>query len=196
MLVEFIGCPASGKTTTASKLFESLKNYDVSCEFIPEEARRFIVYKRKELKLSYNSLVKLSDEDQLKILKKQLDIELTYKTFCNPSTVIVADSSPLNTLLYMSDNMIRSQEVQSLVSVWKSVLNPVIFRSTPVTLTNVMDSNRIHNQSEIDVVESKIDPILATYANANKIKVLFGSREERNTNCLSNVLSELIHGAL
>lgn len=196
MLVEFIGCPASGKTTTASKLFESLKNYDVSCEFIPEEARRFIVYKRKELKLSYNSPIKLSDEDQLKILKKQLDIELTYKTFCNPSTVIVADSSPLNTLLYMSDSMIQTQEVQSLISVWKTVLNPVIFRSMPVSLTNVLDSNRIHNQLEIDVVESKIDPILSSYGNANKIKVLFGSREERNTSCLSNVLSELIHGAL
>lgn len=196
MLVEFIGTPASGKTTTAAKLFESLKNYNVTTEFLPEEARKFIVYKRKQFNLSYNSLIRLTDQDQLKILKNQIDIELTYKNYCSPEIVIVADSSPLNALLYMTPEMRSSDEVQALVNTWKTQINPIVMRCLPVVLSHVTDCNRVHNHNEINALENLVDPLLEKYSNAAKIKVLAGPREERHQVCLAETLGELIRGAL
>lgn len=196
MLIEFVGCPNSGKTTTAAKIFDSLKESEIIAEFIPEEARRFIVSLRAKHNIPYNVVPKLTDEHQISILKRQLEIEINFSRYCNPSTVIICDSSPLNTLLYMSDEVRLGKEVKALIEFWDAELRPVIFYSKPIPENNYpVDSNRVHSKQESSEIDSKIPGVLETYA-SNKICVeLDGGKNKRYSRAFIEAMSLLAKGA-
>ncbi len=161
MIVSFIGCPASGKTTTAAMLFAELKKLGISAEFICEEARIHIASIRYEQGLSPSDPVHLTDRDQQEIMEAQWQSEEVLSTVCGPSVVVVSDSSALNSLLYMSPARRDSQEVQDLLEVYRCDL---VFYTPPLaTVTHGLDPNRVHSQSESLRIDSLIPEILAKY---------------------------------
>lgn len=93
MLVGFVGAPSSGKTSLAAEVFVTLKKSGLSAEFIAEFARLHIARKRRP-----GQELTLTESDQLHIFDQQ---HLLEKTMNNSSTIVITDSSPLNTLLYL-----------------------------------------------------------------------------------------------
>ena len=97
MLVGFIGIPSSGKTTAAAQTFVELKKMGVSAEFVVEIARQHIAKKRQKTGVEQ---VVLDDKDQVEIMHEQLNAE---RLMNSPKTIVVSDSSPLNSLMYMGE---------------------------------------------------------------------------------------------
>lgn len=162
MKVAFIGSPCSGKTTTAAMVFASLKEIGIGCEFIAEEARRYITNKRFN---SPQEPFKLDDEDQLKIMNSQIHIEHMYKTVCDQSTIIVCDSSPFNSLFYMSPDGRENAITQKLVE--KATFNSdLVFYAPPVEVTDVIDTNRVHDRQASLKVDESIPKIMQEMAPA------------------------------
>lgn len=97
MLVGFVGIPSSGKTTQAAETFVRLKKMGVITEFVTEVARQYIAAKRQGI--GEGAQLVLTDEDQGAIFKRQADLESLMK---DPRSITISDSSPLNSLIYMS----------------------------------------------------------------------------------------------
>src|SRR6185436_12571198 len=144
MKINFIGSPCSGKTTTAAMVFADLKELGISCEFVVEQARLYIANKRyTQLKITNNSIT-LTDQDQLQILKNQIQIENIFQISCDEETILICDSSPFNSLFYMT-NQTRSQE-STQNTIQEIITNAdVIFYAPPVDRSYEIDVNRIHD---------------------------------------------------
>jgi hypothetical protein len=165
MQVSFIGSPCSGKTTTAAMVFAALKEIGISCEFIVEEARRYIAQKRFNAIQSLQEPFKLDDEDQLNIMDNQIHIENMYRTVCHSSTIIVCDSSPFNSLLYMSPDGRNNAITRKLVE--KSIFNSnLVFYAPPVLETDIVDTNRVHDPQASLLIDQSIPKIMLETAPA------------------------------
>ncbi len=97
MLIGFLGIPSSGKTTLAAMTFVELKKMGVCAEFVVEIARGYIALKRRQ---SPKDVV-LTDEDQAQIMLHQAEAE---NLMNDQRVIVVSDSSPLNSLLYLTDS--------------------------------------------------------------------------------------------
>ncbi len=164
MLLRFIGAPCSGKTTTAAMVFSALKNDGAVVEFIPEQARFYIARRRLELKLQPAEQLVLTPEDQEAIFRQQFINEHMLLQVGGPSVVVVTDSSPFNSLLYMAEDH-REKFFQS--DIWKKfktweettkhkVLN---FYSPLVTRSKELDANRIHSEQQSYDIDQSISAI-------------------------------------
>lgn len=177
MLVSILGSPCSGKTTTAGMVFADLKKSHIPCEFILEQARIFIASARVQQGLSPTDPLQLSDEDQLKIMKAQIRAEETMRAACGKDVVVVTDSSPLNTLFYMSDELVKSQEVQDLVK--RTLTNvDMVFYACPLEDFAAFDPNRIHSAE----ASRRVDESIKSFIREQDLKisgVLAGSPEAR-----------------
>lgn len=184
MLIGFIGCPCSGKTTTAAKLFAALKADGISTEFIVEQARWYIAQKRLRSK---GPLV-LTDDDQFRIMLKQYQIEQTFKAVCPPETLIISDTTALSAMLYMTAEQRESQEVQQLC--YEAVkLYDVIYTASPVLSFDRLDSNRVHDEQQSRAIAAKIEPLLASVLPTSvPVVPLVGSIEIRFSTVLRDVL--------
>lgn len=151
LLINFVGSPASGKTTVAASVFADLKESGTIAEFISEEARKYIV--QKKLK-NLNAPTILNEVDQDCILIRQLDTENGYCKVCSPETVIVSDSSPLNTILYSSD-ILNDASLMEAIKGW--LLNDPLIFYCPLIDVNVdaNDLNRLHSSSELVALDGK-----------------------------------------
>ncbi len=121
MLISFIGSPCSGKTTTAAMFFASLKDAGQLAEFVPEQARIYIAHKKQaefqkhcdienaKPEKVYGGIapwsypVTLTDQDQYEIMCQQRAADSLIYMTAGPGTTIVTDSSPINSLFYMSE---------------------------------------------------------------------------------------------
>jgi predicted ATPase len=196
MIIELVGSPHSGKSTLAAKIFETLKSSSVVAEFLAEEARHYIVDVRKGRSLPYTVNPKLSDEDQLKILERQFELELKFKKYTSPHTIIVTDSSPLNSLLYMSDNFKFSEAVLQKIESWQSQIKPVIFYCKPVDSTFHNDSNRIHDKDESLKIDTRIPTLLELYAKNLNVTEIYGTKSGRFDLAYGKVIELYARGML
>ena len=145
MLVTILGSPCSGKTTAAALAFHILKTQGAVAEFITEQARWYIAQKRVKDKIQHFETMTLSDEDQLSIMEQQLEHELTMKLACDPETIVLSDSSALNSLLYMSSEFKNSESVKRLTD--KAIQNyDSIYYAKPLQHFPYGDSNRVHDK--------------------------------------------------
>lgn len=173
MLIGFIGCPGSGKTTTAALTFADLKEMGVAAEFIPEQARLHIAEKRLSLHQAPGSPVVLHDNDQVDILCRQSEAEATMVQSCGPETIVITDSSTFNSLLYMSDAC--REEIWS--AWWEGRLKyDLLFYCAPVKGFSSRDPNRVHDQQQAREVDLKIGQLLKQY-DVNPIYLLGDSKE-------------------
>jgi hypothetical protein len=183
MLIGFIGCPCSGKTTTAALAFADLKNMGIASEFIPEQARLYIAERRVHDGLRPEDALFLSDEDQKLILTKQFDYETTLIKACGPEVKIVADSSVLNTLLYMSPE--ARAEVRPLVE--EAVLRySLLFYCGPVKPPLSLDPNRIHDEQASMEIDKKIPVLLEEFSISPKY--LLGDSRSRYHEVVRDIL--------
>jgi nicotinamide riboside kinase len=144
MLIGFIGCPASGKTTTAARLFAHFKDVGLATEFIPEQARWHIAEERLNQGLPPGSQVELDDIDQTEIYYTQLSWENILRT-STPKSLIITDSCVLNTLMYL-----KGQEGLRKVMLSNEVLKryDLLFYCPPTSGFGVPDPNRIHDHEQ------------------------------------------------
>jgi len=160
--VGFIGAPLSGKTTIATSVFSHFKRLGLATELVVEQARQYIAEKKVA---NLKKIVTLDDTDQDRIFTRQQTMERTMKKACDPLTIIISDSSLLNTLMYLSANLRESLEevmFEEIVSGYDLLLY-----CTPVEeLGHVqVDSNRIHSLKEIAILQVQSDRLL------NKVKI-------------------------
>jgi len=195
MLVNFIGSPASGKTTTAAMLFATLKECGVSTEFIVEEARRYIAL-RKE---SPEDMPLLSDADQYHIMATQLQSEQWMVRSCGPQTLVISDGSPLNALLYMSPefrgNTSDGFPVQKLIQYTRELMKKgsLTFLCEPLwNYRSVRDPNRVHSSEEIQKIDDLVVPVMSAEFDLNGWHWLRGSPKERLTEALRWACGRLI----
>lgn len=153
MLVGFIGAPCSGKTTVASKLFAELKDMGLPTDYVAEQARFYIANKRfMQRRNNEGEDVVLTDEDQLAIARQQFRHELVMS---DPRTILITDSSVLNSLLYMSDEFRSTEAVQSLAKMAMEKYD-LLFICHPVQRPTGVDPNRIHDEDSSRKIHEKI----------------------------------------
>lgn len=162
MFINFIGCPQSGKTTTAAMCFASLKETGVVTEFSSEQARFYIARQRVEQQLQPEDNLSLTDEDQFQIMKAQVERDSILVKACGPRVVIISDSSPLNSLLYMTPEFRADRRVQSL---WDKSLQitDVSFYAHPIYKPYLNDPNRIHTEAQSRAIDQMIPEMLKAF---------------------------------
>jgi hypothetical protein len=186
MLVGFIGCPCSGKTTTAAMTFADLKHMGISAEFIPEQARLYIAQKRFE---SPDGRILLTDEDQKAIMKTQATMEIILHSGL-PDGVVITDSSVLNTLLYLSSEARNSEETRAMVTAAIGRYD-LTFYSAPVKASRNLDPNRLQNEDQSLALDRAIPTILKDFAPDLTPIHLFGDSKQRHHEVTRTILEAL-----
>lgn len=188
MLIGFVGCPASGKTTLSSRVFAELKSMSMTSEYIPEQARFYIAEKRYESNQGRGSKVVLADYDHFSIMSRQQILEKRMLLSTSEGAVVVSDGCTLNSLLYMSDEARSRPGVRELVEECKSMYD-ILFYTSPVRFGRV-DNNRIHSEQESLSLDSKILPLLKELG-LGCIK-LNGDHDTRYREAIQTVLKRLL----
>jgi len=178
MLVGFIGCPSSGKTTTAALVFAELKELGFAAEFIPEQARLVIARKRVSLGKLPNESLDLDIHDQEEILLRQREAETLMTTSTGRTVVCITDSSIYNTFLYGA----------SLDSV-RVYPYDLLFYSAPVEMAKARDPNRVHDRKQSLAVNEKIPKMIQTLG--LEPITLVGSSADRKRKVVISILEYL-----
>lgn len=195
MIVNFVGAPCSGKTTTAASLFAKLKEDGHPAEFVTEQARFYIAGLRllRNLKPE-EKLGKLSDADQQNIMFQQMHYETMMQDVAGPDMTIVTDSSYLNAILYMTEEA-KNHHLKTVLQhyVERAKVHPrIIFVCPTVKAPAGTDPNRVHSEEESRIIEAKIPDILTTYAPDSHIVNLEGSTFGRFSRVVSEVFMRLV----
>jgi len=152
MMISFIGAPCSGKTTTAAKVFATLKESGIAAEFVPEYARVHIA----ELRVKGKLKDRLSDQDVMVIGMRQRILQEIVK-HGSPSSVVIADSSPILSLLYLEQpNDAFKEQVRNAMKETDLVL-----LCEPVPPPVMKDPNRLHTFEESLEYHERLKKILA-----------------------------------
>lgn len=180
MLVNFIGAPCSGKTTIAASVFADLKESGQDAEFVTEKAREHIALVRQICQAREVPFL-LTDEDQLTIFHKQMDAQSIFSS--NRDTIVVCDSDPLLTLLYMKEIQ-GYVEVAALEVAQKMGL---LFYCPPLSSYQVT-GNRVHDSEFAASIDAKIPEHYKKYApNARIYALPQGSVREKVSYALSKI---------
>lgn len=181
MLVGFIGCPGSFKTSLAVELFSNFKKLSVNTELVVEYARQYISKSRFKNRIPFDQPIELVDLDQVAIAKKQLQIEMSMKYSCGPGSIVISDSSPLNSSLYMSQECLKSKEVMQVMEIATKAYDLLFF--CPMNENFVIDpsdSNRIHSLEAIKSVNKRAEVLADSLKKKGvPIETLFGDPEAR-----------------
>lgn len=162
MLFNFVGCPQSGKTTTAAMLFAAFKETGVVAEFSSEQARFYIARRRVEQQLQPEDSLELTDFDQYKIMAAQVEHDEILVKACGPRVMIISDSSPLSSLLYMTPGFRSNPDVLKLCD--RSLrITDVSFYAHPIYRPYINDPNRIHTEAQSRVIDSQIPEMLKAF---------------------------------
>lgn len=156
-----IGAPCSGKTTVAAKLFAELKDLGLPTDYVAEQARFYIANKRFFQRKGAEYFidpekVDLSNEDQLAIARQQFRHELIMS---DPRTILITDSSVLNSLLYMGEDFRKSEDVQSLAKA-AAARYDILFICHPVQRPDGVDPNRIHDEEFSLKIHDSMDTVI------------------------------------
>jgi nicotinamide riboside kinase len=145
MLVNFIGSPCSGKTTVAAGVFAELKNRGVDVDFVTERAREYIARKRYMEGQDF----KLADSDQHQIFAEQDNVQ---RYMANGKNLVICDSDPLLTLLYLERMAYFSWKIDQIVS-----RMGLLVYCLPLE-TYSKEKNRIHDREFALSIDRKILP--------------------------------------
>ena len=127
----------------------------MSSELIIEKARQYISKKRFDLNLKPSDAVNLTDEDQKKIALEQFELEKHTKYSCGPTTIIVSDSSVLNSGLYMSEDLYKSSSVQNMFKEMASTYD-LLFYCHPIEIKALpKDPNRVHTLEDLKDINNR-----------------------------------------
>lgn len=195
MLLSFIGAPCSGKTTVAALVFAALKEAGQAVEFVPEKAREYIASYRVSLSHAdpawdVKKNITLTDKDQLCIMKRQAESERDFREAC-PTSLIVADSSPLNTLLYMSPDLRSSPEVQTLITLHLR-LDPVVFYCPPLPSSAwPYDPGRIHDEKTSLGLDAGISAIILPLLKSPPLRLNSSTAQHRAHQVLTEIWKKL-----
>ncbi len=170
MLVNFIGCPQSGKTTTAAMLFASMKETGMVAEFNPEQARFHIARLRVKMGLRPEDGMSLTNMDQYEIMLAQVEADETLVKACGPKVYIVSDSSPLNSMLYMTQEFRLSPLVQNLAQRSLNITDQS-FHMLPIYKPYLDDPNRIHSEAQSKEIDRNIPDLLAQFPGLNVAQI-------------------------
>lgn len=192
MLIGFIGSPCSGKTTTAAMTFADLKGMGLPSEYIAEQARLYIAERRVEQKLNPEDSLQLEDVDQYMIMRRQEQSEVTLTTACGPGTIVIADSSVLNALLYLSPEGRKQPGVVRLTEAAVKRYD-LLFYCAPVKRPRNLDPNRIHNEEQSLAVDRLIPEVLREFAPDLIPIQLFGNPQMRHGE-VTKALLKRVHG--
>lgn len=195
MLVSFIGSPCSGKTTTAALLFAQLKEQGTACEFITEQARSYIAELRIKQGLLPQERIKLTDSDQVAIMERQLNLDAAFRYSVGEDGLVIADSSPLNALLYMTEHTRNTEQVKKLTA--QAVqLTDLVFYTPALESFFGFDPNRVHTFAESEAIAQSIYPILNGSCPEifSKVVPLKGSPQTRQSLAMRTVLMAKLYG--
>lgn len=188
MLVSILGCPCSGKTTTAAMAFAYLKEKSILSEFVPEQARFYIASKRVSANLKPEDKVSLTDEDQINIMEIQLMTERIMSKSVTKDTIIVCDSSALNSLFYMSEDALASEHVKELTKQALSQYDAIYF-SRALNHFIHDDSNRVHDEDFSKELDRNIPVFCSKHIPDLKIAAqLTGSTQTRMNVLVNDIL--------
>ncbi len=181
MLFNFLGSPQSGKTTTAAMTFASLKEIGLVSEFSSEQARLYIARQRVLWGYGPDDKVTLTDEDQVEIMKQQLEVDETLVKACGPAVFIISDSSPLNSMLYMSPKCRNRGDVLDMYRRSKAITTGSFYMHTIYRgWVDQRDPNRIHDEEQSQQIDKLIPQFLMEDPELNdKVTPVFGSTTER-----------------
>jgi hypothetical protein len=185
MLFNFIGCPQSGKTTTAAMVFASMKEVSRVAEFCPEQARFYIARRRVRAGLRPQDHLALDDADQFEIMKAQLEADEVLVKACGPEVIIVSDSSPLNSMLYMSPWYRKTKEVQDM-ALRSLEITKTSFYAQPIYRPYQQDPNRIHDEEQSRAIDKLIPELLQEYPGLN-VAEIHGTVSERLLICQDRI---------
>jgi nicotinamide riboside kinase len=158
MLVRFIGAPISGKTTVAAQVFAQLKlSGQPNVEFVVEQARTFIAERKYGLLDAQTPT--LNDNDQLQILRRQMQAEEVMEHSVGRDGVVITDSSIFNSFWYMSDaflvQTLNDPQIHHHLETYKDPHN-LLFLCAPIPVMVQADRNRLHNSKESRAIHDKI----------------------------------------
>lgn len=186
MLVSFIGCPCSGKTTTAAMTFAMLKEKGLTAEFIAEQARLYIAEKKYMAK---DHVITLDDDDQLQIMKHQLHVEKVMAASAASDSIVVCDSSSLNSLLYMSEAGRERPEVKEMVEA--ATHYDLVFYCPPVAKPVNPDPNRVHDYNASLQINEILPRVLKQHAPTLQLIPVTGDVEARYRLVFAAILDKL-----
>lgn len=171
MLVNFIGAPCSGKTTIAAGVFAAMKEQGLDVEFLTEKAREHIARKRY---LFHDPV--LTDHDQYGIMLDQAEAQ---KYLDRPSTMVVCDSDPLLTMLYMSEEFRKTLSVVFLAQTVAE--NSGILFYCPPLPSYTVEGNRIHDAQFASQIDKQIIPHYKHYLRQDQkiVTLPLGSVKEK-----------------
>lgn len=188
MLISILGCPCSGKTTTAAMAFAYLKEKSILSEFVPEQARFYIANKKVTQNLTPNDTLTLTDEDQINIMEIQLMTEQVISKSVTKDTIIICDSSAINSLFYMSETALNTERVKNLINQALDQYDAIYFSRT-LNQYILNDSNRIHDETFSKNLDENIPAFCANYLPNLKISAqLTGSTQTRMTTLVNDIL--------
>lgn len=211
MLVTFLGAPDSGKSTIAGMLFAELKRIEMTAEFICEYAREYISHKRfseRNVPKKENVDLKLSDDDQKSIMNTQLD-KIKERVFSsNPDTIVVCDTSPINSLLYMSPRQkaafydpVKFKNDKLVLAIQKTIsISDLTFFCYPTPSRNPLlsfklDANRIHSKESSLVIhedlKKTIEVLVNQYGMAIPTILSHPDLNNRSSQCFNSVFSNI-----
>lgn len=180
LLVGFIGAPISGKTTTAFRLFATLKNFGIPGEFVTEQAR-IMIARAKE----FSGQVKLDDGFQFQICAEQNKAEqLMVKSCLNG--LVVTDSSSLNSYLYLSE----AAKTTAIDTVFSGLAQnyDLLFYCPPVPAFVIKDPNRVHSREESLAIDAQVPGMIEKFGIKGKMVVLVGDSDYRLSEALRATL--------
>jgi len=188
MIVSFIGSPSSGKTTLAAKLFVYLKTNDYPCELLTEQARLVIAKIRYDEKLKVNAKLQLFDKDQRHIMQQQLKWENILGSGMSSRNILVTDSSPFNSLLYLTYQGKEDFLTQPFIKIANQTAD-LVFYVKPIANFVDNDPNRIHDQKQSRNIDVEVRPTLRAYAPdiEDRLVVLDGDFEYRTNKLITTV---------
>ena len=187
MLVTLIGSPCSGKTTCAARMFAALKDAGVPAEFLPEQARLYIAERRAVVEGG----IRLSNVDQVLIMKKQLEVEVTMMMACGKEVVLVSDGSPINSLLYMDPEFRKSPMVKAMVDIHRQHQSLTFYVNT-VSPGFGADPNRIHDMEFSRTVDRELPELLRQEVPWLSYIHLQGDSQHRTDVALGYVFTQLL----
>jgi hypothetical protein len=173
-----IGAPGSGKSTVMAELFAELKKLGYHTEFLPEEARSFIRFKKR----LYNSnAVYLSDDDQASIGTWQAGKEDDH----GKDYILVTDGSVANISLYLSKPNLEDFKKQV------ARYDVLFFARNFESASQAADSGRIHDYKFSLEVEQRAFKLLSQINFDIGKYSLYGSMENRLEKALALILEKI-----
>lgn len=175
-------------------VFAQLKEVGLQCEFVTEQARLYIAKKRFSESLHPEDKLVLTDEDQIKIMKQQMEIEFLMSRVIGEDQLLITDSSPLNSLLYMTDDLRKTPEVQDL-AIKAACQTDIAFYAPPVTNTNYqIDPNRVHTIQQSLLIDKTIANIMRECGVWENMIQLVGEPQQRLSQATKVIIGKKLTG--